>query len=153
MASVGYGYTRAQVITKATEYGKSINKITKPLSRKWFYALLSRWPSLKVTKPSGLHIARAKSASPEVISKYFQDLESILTKYDLHNSPEKINNIDEKGISAEHTPPYVVSGQEFGTPQAITSPQLSVTVIGCGNAIGTALPPFFVFPGQRMRLL
>ena len=89
MASVGYGYTRAQVITKATEYGKSINKITKPLSRKWFYALLSRWPSLKVTKPSGLNIARAKSASPEVISKYFQDLESILTKYDLHNSPEK----------------------------------------------------------------
>ena len=89
MASVGYGYTRAQVITKTTEYGKSINKITKPLSRKWFYALMSRWPSVKVTKPSGLNIARAKSASPEVISKYFQDLESILTKYGLHNSPEK----------------------------------------------------------------
>ena len=51
------------------------------------------------------------------------------------------------------TDPYVVSGEEFGTPHAITSPRLSFTVIGCGNAIGTALPPFFVFPGQRMRLL
>ena len=92
MAAVGYGYTRAQVITKETECGKSINKITKPLSRKWFYALLSRWISLKVTKPSGLNIARAKSAGAEVISKYFQDLESILRKYDLHNSAEKIYN-------------------------------------------------------------
>ena len=25
-----------------------------------------------------------------------------------------------------------------------------MTVIGCGSAVGNALPPFFIFPGKKM---
>ena len=59
-----------------------------------------------------------------------------------------IYNIDEKGISTEHKPPYVICDTKL-KPQAVTSPRLTVTVIGCGNAIGTQIPPYFVFPGKR----
>ena len=71
-------------------------------------------------------------------------------KYNLKCSPQSIYNIDEKGISAEHKPPYVICDKKLN-PQAVTSPRLTVTVIGCGNALGTQIPPYFVFPGKRFQ--
>ncbi|XP_053391184.1 uncharacterized protein LOC128554006 [Mercenaria mercenaria] len=36
--------------------------------------------------------------------------------------------------------------------EAINSTRSSITtILGCGNALGTQIPPFFVFKGQRMR--
>ena len=50
-----------------------------------------------------------------------------------------------------HTPPKVVSSSE-DVPVSVTLPRsCTTTVIGCGNAIGNAIPPYFIFKGQRMR--
>ncbi len=36
---------------------------------------------------------------------------------------------------------------------AITSARSAITtIIGCGNALGTQIPPYFVFKGQRMNV-
>ena len=44
----------------------------------------------------------------------------ILTKYDLHDKPERIYNVDEKGLSTSHKPPGVVAA--VGTKRsAVTS--------------------------------
>jgi len=85
------------------------------------------------------------------VSIYFQELDQILTKYDLKDKPQHIYNIDEKGISDNHTPPRVVTDKSV-TPVAVTAGMsYTVTVLGAGNALGTAIPPYFVFPGKRMR--
>ena len=102
-------------------------------------------------KPRTLAIVRAKAASEENVTAYFQQLDKILTKYNLKEKPQHMYNIDEKDISENHNPPKVV-GDKHVTPVSVTSGMSgTVTVLGSGNALGTAIPPYFVFVGKRMR--
>ena len=90
MASFGYGYIRSEVLTMATDYAVYLGKRCqedKPLSLKWFYGFMGRWPELKIAKARSLEIMRAKATSPEVVSAYFTELQQILDKYDLHDKP------------------------------------------------------------------
>ena len=73
-----------------------------------------------------------------------------IDKYELQNNPHLIFNVDEKGISTNHTPSRIVAGREF-YPQSITTGKSQTkTVLGCGSSSGVAIPPYFVFPGKRM---
>ena len=97
-------------IAGAGENLSSMNRFepSKPMSDKWFYNFLKRWPELSVIQPSGLEMVRARSSSPEIIGKYYAEWRAILEKYDLMSRPECIYNFDEKGINSEHnthTPP------------------------------------------------
>jgi hypothetical protein len=152
LASVGYGYTRAETVLLASDYAVSLGKRTadNPFSLKWFYGFMKRWPELNVTRPSGLSEQRARCANETSINNYFDELGRILTKYDLLGKPQNIYNIDEKGINTEYRPPQVVCGKDC-KPQAIMAERSkTVTIIGAGNALGQHIPPFFIFPGERM---
>ncbi|XP_053403259.1 uncharacterized protein LOC128558349 [Mercenaria mercenaria] len=152
MAEIGFGYTRQETINLASDYAVhlGLREQDKPLSKQWFYNFLNRWPSIKVVKPRSLEMARARSATRPAIDQYFNELNKILTKYNLKDKPHCIYNIDEKGLSLEHKPPKIVTGTHY-KPQAVTcGKSKTVTVIGGGNAVGNQVPPFFVFPGVRM---
>lgn len=111
---------------------------------------MKRWPDLKVVKPRTLEYQRAKSSNQWNVKRYFVEVSSILTKYNLFDKPHRVFNVDEKGITPNHAPPHVVSGTG-DTPQAVTTGKSStVTILGCGSASGVAIPPYFVFPGMRM---
>ena len=69
---------------------------------------MGRRPDLKIVMPQKLAISRAKSASREPISKYYQELGTILTINNLTNKPNCVQNFDETRISTERTPPKVV---------------------------------------------
>ena len=81
---------------------------------------------------------------------YFNQLEHIIDKYELQNSPHLIFNVDEKGISTNHTPSRIVAGRYFYPQSITTGKSKTITVLGCGSASGVAIPPYFVFPGKRM---
>ncbi|XP_060608620.1 uncharacterized protein LOC132760626 [Ruditapes philippinarum] len=152
MASIGYGYTMTNVRFMAADYARSMGKkvVAKDgLSTVWYYSFMKRNPDLKAVKPQKLDLARAKGASEEKINNYFKKLKNILDDNDLINSPERIYNIDETGVSTQHSPPKIVCGKN-DKPQAITSPRSSnVTIIGGANALGNHVPPFYIFPGKR----
>ncbi|CAC5373548.1 unnamed protein product [Mytilus coruscus] len=153
MAQLGYGYNRQEVVDIATDYAVMLDKKTKndkPLTLTWFYGMLGRWPDLKAVKPRALEVVRVKAANKENITKYFNELEKVLLKYDLMDKPHLIYNIDEKGVTINHNPSTVVSGVETSAQEVTTGKGDTVTILGCGNAIGNALPPYFIFPGQRM---
>ena len=153
MGAVVYGYTRAEVISLGSEYAVHLGKREKehPLTEQWFYNLLSRWPEMKVCKPRSLSELRAKTTSQESINTYFTELGRIMDKYNLKDKPACIYNVDEKGITQNYSPPQVVSGVDT-KPSVISSEKSStVTVLGCGNALGHQIPPFFVFPGVSWR--
>ena len=153
LAAVGYGYTRAEVCGMATDFAVTLGKRKKEdqqFSMQWFYSFLKRWPELHVVKPSSLSEQRARCASEVSITNYFMELEHILTKYNLQEKPQSIYNIDEKGINTETRPPYVVAGKHYQPQMVMAERSKLVTVIGAGNALGSSIPPFFVFPGQRM---
>ncbi|XP_053408884.1 uncharacterized protein LOC128559893 [Mercenaria mercenaria] len=147
-----------EIIAKSEYFsGKRSSRDRKPYDRenlkRAFDATLSgiRHPDLKNVQPQKLDLSRprAKGASQEKIDNYFNELRGILSDNGLLNHPERIFNIDETGISTQHTPPNIVCGRET-KPQAVTSPKSSnVTIIGGANALGNFVPPFYVFPGKR----
>ena len=83
------------------------------------------------------------------IDKYFKELANVLTKYGLKEKPYLIFNIDEKGITPDHSPPYVVADSSANLPAVTTGKSQRMTLLGCGSASGCAIPPYFVFPGKR----
>ncbi|KAJ8297691.1 hypothetical protein KUTeg_024222 [Tegillarca granosa] len=113
---------------------------------------IDRWSGIKVVQARSLEFARAKGASMTTVDSYFKELDQILSKYNLKDSPHLIFNIDESGFMTNNKPPFVVTSSEINfKPQAVTSPRSqTVTVIGAGSASGIAVPPYFVFPGARM---
>ena len=155
MANIGYRCNKMGIQHMAREYADSLEKSVKSersLSNCWFYGFLKRWSDLKVVKPQKLSIARAQSASKEKLDSYYKEISTILTKYNLHDKPEHIFNVDETSVTTEHSPPKIVCNKETKL-QAITSGRSStVTIIAGGNAIGNSLPPYFVFSGKRWNL-
>ena len=152
MAEIGYRYGVSGIRYMAKNYAESLGKPVKTkdaLSNCWFYSFLKRWPNLKVAKPQKLTIVRAKSASRDTLDKYYKELGTILTKHNLRDKPQNIYNVDESGVSTEHSPPKIVCTTNT-KPQNITSTRSSnVTVIAAGNALGNSVPPYYIFPGQR----
>ena len=53
---------------------------------------------MKVLKPRGLEMQRAKVTTLDCDTNYYNELNQILTKYDLRDKPERIYNVDEKGL-------------------------------------------------------
>jgi hypothetical protein len=140
-------------ITLQLEYALDLGLREKdqPLSLQWYRNFITRWPNLAVKKPRTLAIVHAKAVSEENVTAYFKQLDKILTKYNLKEKPQHMYNIDEKGISENYNPPKVV-GDKHVTPVSVTSGMSgTVTVLGSGNALDTAIPPYFVFMGKRMR--
>ena len=90
-------------------------------------------------------MTRAKTATMETVQNYFDELQSIINKYHLEESPQLIFNIDETGISPEHNPPMVI-GPKGVTIPAVTSPRSgTTTLISCVSATGQVMPPFIIF--------
>ena len=152
MAEVGYGYSRQETINLASDYAIFLGLRDKhhPLTDRWLYNFLDRWPELKVKKPRSLEIARARSATRQAVDSYFNELQRILTKYNLTDKPQCIYNVDEKGLQAEHKPPKIVSGKNYKAQAVTSGKSKNTTVIGCVNGVGQQVPPYFVFPGSRM---
>ncbi|CAC5380590.1 unnamed protein product [Mytilus coruscus] len=142
-------YTRSEVVDLATDYAvyMELREKTKPFTLNWFYSFMGRWPELKTIKARGLAISRAKSQ--ENINSYFQELETILVKYNLTDKPHCIYS-DEKGVNFQHKPPNVVGAKESKPPGMTSERSPTVTIIGAGNALGTQIPPYLIFAGARM---
>ena len=151
MSQLGYGYSRSEVINQASSYAVFLGKRDEehPLSDRWYRSFMDRWPELKKVKPRSLVNYRAQATSKETVSAYFDNLQSVLQRNNLINKPEHIYNVDEKGVQTEHRPPYIICADN--SVPAITSSRLCITtIIGCGNAIGTQIPPYFIFKGKRL---
>ena len=152
LAELGYGYTNMQLKLLAGDLAQHLGRrpSSKPLSNNWLTGFLKRWQDrLKSLNPRSLEACRAKGSTPEIIDNYYNELENILEKYHLKDKPHLIYNLDETGLQPNHTPPNVIAPSN-SKPQSITSPRsTTVTLLGCINAIGNSLPPFFVFKGKR----
>lgn len=122
----------------ASEYAISLGKRDRehPVGHQWYEDFMKRWPELKLVVARGLDIQRAKATSADCVETYYQELDKILTKYDLKDKPERIYNVDEKGLSTTHKPPRVVAAAGSKPPAVTSGSRTTVTVLGCGNALG-----------------
>ena len=66
----------------------------------WYYNFIKRSPELTIQKPKKRRISILRGTTVVNGKNYFQELDIILTKYNLKNNPEQ--NIDETGITFGH---------------------------------------------------
>ena len=121
MASYEYGYTRQECENIASDMAIQLGKRAKgnPLSLKWFLGVIKRWSELRVLKPRGLEYTRSRMTSETTVSSYFENLRKCLNEHGLADKPHLISNLDEKGVTTEHKPPYVI-GSASHCPPAVT---------------------------------
>ena len=66
------------------------------------------------------------------------------------NKPSLIYNVDESGLPLDHRSPYALSKKGQKKVRHISSGnKAQVTVVGCINASGQAIPPFIVFDAKN----
>lgn len=155
MARLGYSYTRQELTHIASDYAIHLDKrsVNSPLSIHWFHSFRKRWTCIKDVQTGTIESERVRFATSTYVNNCFQELDAILSKYDLRNSPHLIFNINESGFIPNKKPPFVVTSAEFDfKQQTAASPRSTkiVTVIAAGSASGVAIPPYFVFPGAKM---
>ena len=91
------------------------------------------------------------AVNAENMDMYFDLLRSVYDEFEFDKFPESIYNMDETGMPLTPRPPKIVAKKGKKKIRYRTSGQKSqITVIGCGNAIGQAIPPFIIFAAKQI---
>ena len=93
----------------------------------------------------------AKAMNRETVSNYFDLLKETLDKLEVQ--PKHIWNCDDTNIQLEHKPTSVV-GRKGGTVLGrVANSKESVSVLGCGKAIGSIMSPMVTVKDYTQRSL
>ncbi|KAJ8935182.1 hypothetical protein NQ318_006476 [Aromia moschata] len=119
---------------------------------KWVSGFLKRNPQISLRTPENTSLARAQDFNKPNIGAYFLALSAILAKYNF--PPENMYNMDESGLSTVQKKSQKIYASK-GRKQvgAVSSAERGkhVTIVCAMNAIGTFVPPAFIFPRERMK--
>ncbi len=86
--------------------------------------------------------------------EYFDTLEVTLKEHSLMTSPGQNYNVDETGVPLDHKPPnIVVRKDQKKVRYRISGNKKQITVVGCVNAAGQAIPPFVIFDTKNLNRL
>jgi len=84
---------------------------------------------------------------------YFILLKDLLENNSLMDKPGQIFNMNESGIPLDHRSLYVLTRRGPKKVRYCSSGNKGqVTVVGCINAMGQALPPFVVFDAKNLHI-
>lgn len=119
---------------------------------KWVRGFLRRNPQLSLRTPESTSLARAQAFNKPNISAYFLALSNILEKFNF--PPENIYNMDESGLTTvqkRSQKVYAAKGRKQVGSLSSAERGQHVTVVCAMNAIGTYVPPAFIFPRKRLK--
>lgn len=115
----------------------------------WFRMFMKRNPELSVRAAQATSLSRATSFNKNNVDAFYDNLGNVMDRYKFE--PQHIYNVDETGITTVQKPDRVVARRGARQVGSVTSAERGtlVTVAIAVNAIGNAIPPFFVFPRVR----
>ena len=152
-AQIGYGKTRKQVMNIAEYVAKEKGVLKKTrITHGWFRRFLQRHPILRLRKGDVTARVRIDAMNNrEALESYFTLLKKIMEENKLTDKPGQVYNVDETGMPLDHRPPKVLAVKGQKKVRYCTSGNKSqITVIGCVNATGTAIPPFVIFDAKSL---
>ena len=107
-------------------------------------------PEVRIKKVHNLSVNRAMGANPEVVRKFFDQLEQVL--YDLNIvNPQQIWNCDESGCQDVPKEDEVVG--ETGVPQyrtVLKEQGETSTILTFAHAAGLVVPPIIIHKGGKV---
>nr|CAI5869015.1 unnamed protein product [Callosobruchus analis] len=116
----------------------------------WLRLYMKRHEILSLRMPQATRIARATSFNKTDVELFFNNYSSLLDR--CHLEPKDIWNVDESGITTVQKPDRVIARRGQRQVSAMTSAERGslVTIALEGNAIGSCIPPMFIFPRKRV---
>lgn len=116
----------------------------------FYYDFMQRHPDLSLRAPESTSMMRAVGFNKPQVDLYYDNLEKLLTQYKF--PPSNIYNCDETGVSCVHKHQKVLAPKAARQVGKLTSAERgkNITILFCMSASGHFIPPFFVFPRQRM---
>lgn len=128
------------------------NKEKEMAGKDWVACFRKRHPNITLRKPEATSMARAQGFNKTNVNTFFNILKTV---QDNHFHPaHRIYNVDETGLLTVQTRSSKVFSLK-GRRQvgAITSAEkgLLSTFAVCMSAGGTFIPPFVIFPRQKMK--
>lgn len=157
-AKLCYGLSRREVCKLAYDYAAANNKNVPPVwdinraaGFDWFRGFMKRNSDLSLREPQATSLSRATSFNRTNVNLFFTNYKQVLEKYTF--TPERIWNVDESGVTTVHKPGKVVALKgEKQVGQVTSAERGTLVTMCCGiNAIGNAIPPFFIFPRVHMK--
>ena len=155
MAKFGYGYSESEIIQISSHFINTLNKrpVNAPVTRGRYRHFLKRNPAIQAKEAKPIDIYWAKSATTKNITIYFENLDTCLQRYGLKDKPEYIYNVDEKNFLPQSKKKKLVAARKRKILYSVQPPRgKTTTVIGCGNAAGDRVPPYFVFCKGKARI-
>jgi hypothetical protein len=118
--------------------------------RDWVARFMSRHPQLESARRKLIEAARIKDVSVERLTKWFEDLQSVINEYDIELG--NLYNMDESGfaIGDVEASQRIINATIRQRFQAKPGRQEWVTAIECVCADGTSLPPLIIFKGENL---
>lgn len=144
--------TRTFAYKLAVEYNKNIPSSwteNQMAGEVWLRSFMKRHPILSLRLPQPTSIARATSFNRTNVELFFQNYTTVVDKYQLQG--KDIWNMDESGITTVQKPDRIIARRGQKQVSAMTSAERGtlVTIALAGNALGTHIPPMFIFPRKR----
>ena len=143
VADIGFGKTRKQIKSMVEKTACEKNLLRKnKISDGCFRQFLERQTQLTLRKGDRTAAVRMDAMKNQTaLDNYFIELKNILDENELQHKPGQIYNMDESGVPLDHRSPRVLArkGQKK-VRYCSTGNKSQITVVGCINAIGQALP-------------
>lgn len=121
--------------------------------RGWLRLFRMRNPTISLRIPEATSAARARGFNRSQVQAFFRHLTGIMEKYKFE--PQQIWNVDESGFSTVPSQSVKIFATK-GRKQVgiLTSAERGhhFTAVCCVNALGTYIPPGFIFPRKNMKL-
>lgn len=119
----------------------------------WFSSFMKRHQELSIRCAQPTSLSRATSFNVVNVKLFFDNLQTVLDRYKFE--AKDIYNIDETGVTTVQKPNRVVARKGIRQVGALTSGERGtlVTVTIAINAIGNAIPPFFIFPVSATKVI
>ena len=144
-AKIGYPYTRKKVLHIVQQIIDD-KGVMGHVTNGWWERFKERHPNVVLKTAAPLSNARAIAADRDVIERYYDLLEDTLRHNNLFDKANCIFNCDETGLPLCPKTLKIVTVKGARNPSSITGDSKSqITILGCANAAGYAIPPFVIF--------
>ena len=152
VSSVGYGKTRRQVKSIVGNVAADKGILRKShVSDGWWRRFLERHPKLSLRHGDATGHVRMNAITRENIQTYFDLLKEVLDENDFAPHPERMYNMDETGMPLDPKPPRVVTRKgQRKVRYRCSGSKGQITVIGCCNGTGQAIPPMVIFNAKQL---
>jgi hypothetical protein len=153
----GWPCTRVHVRQMVQDYCKSVKRsvpwgpdgpgddFLRLFDKRWAHRISKRKTEL-------LTAAASKSLSNENLQSFFDKVMALYDEEDLHAHPERVFNADETGLNTDGTvaAAYLKKGTKVAVTINPSGGKVQYSVLICGNAVGTMLPPFVVYRAKNL---